>query len=61
MKRTTRTLSETTKQKIANSLKGRKKTESHKQAISNGMAKYWESIPVMIDENNSINSKTNEE
>ena len=61
MKRTNRKLSEATKQKIANSLKGRKKTNSHKQAISNGMARYWESIPVMSDENNSTNLKTNEE
>jgi hypothetical protein len=60
MKRTNRKQSESTKQKIANSLKGRKKAESHKQAISNGMARYWESIPVMSDENNSTNLKSNE-
>jgi len=60
MKRTNRNQSESTKQKIANSLKGRKKAESHKQAISNGMARYWESIPVMSDENNSTNLKTDE-
>ncbi len=61
MKRTSRKLSNATKQKIANSLKGRKKTERHKQAISNGMIRYWESIPVMRDENNSTELKSNEE
>ena len=60
MKRTSRRLSESTKAKIANSLKGRKKTDSHKQAISDGMARYWENIPVMSAENNSINLKSNE-
>ncbi len=45
MKRTTRKLSESTKQKIANSLKGIKKTERHKQAIAKGMEKYWKTIP----------------
>ena len=60
MKRTNRKLSDSTKQKIANSLKGRKKAESHKQAISNGMVRYWESIPVKSDENNSTNLKSNE-
>lgn len=60
MKRTNRKLSEATKQKIANSLKGREKAESHKQAISNGMIRYWQSIPFMSDENNSTNLKPNE-
>ena len=45
MKRTNRKLSESTKQKIANSLKGRKKSERHKQAIAKGMIEYWKSIP----------------
>lgn len=60
MKRTNRKMSESTKQKIANSLKGRKKTESHKKSIANGMVRYWESIPVMSDENNNTNLKSDE-
>jgi hypothetical protein len=60
MKRTTRKLSESTKQKIANSLKGRKKTERHKQAIAKGMERYWKNIPVLSEENNSTNLKTDE-
>lgn len=54
MKRTNRKLSEATKQKIANSLRGRKKTESHIQAISIGMKRYWETIPEEIN-NESVN------
>lgn len=50
MKRTTRKLSESTKQKIANSLKGRKKTERHKQAIAKGMERYWKNIPVSTED-----------
>lgn len=45
MKRTTRKLSEETKRKISISLKGKKKSVEHKEAISNALRKYWETIP----------------
>ena len=44
-KRKTREMDEVTKQKISNSLKGRKKSTQHCQAISNGLKKAWEQIP----------------
>lgn len=43
--RTYRELDAATKQRISQSLKGRGKTESHREAISNGMKKYWATIP----------------
>ena len=48
MKRTTRKLSEVTKQKISAKMKGKRKTTKHKEAISKGMIAYWKTIP---DEN----------
>lgn len=45
-KRLTRKLSEETKRKISESMKGRKRTDIERQKISEGMRKYWETIPV---------------
>ncbi len=45
MKRKVRERSEETKRKISESLKGRKKTEEHKQAISMALKKYWVTVP----------------
>lgn len=45
MKRTTRKMSEETKKKISESMKGKNKTDEHKVAISNALKKYWETIP----------------
>lgn len=45
MKRTTRKRTEETKQKISEALKGKPKTEKHKEAISIALKKYWASIP----------------
>ena len=44
-KRKTREMSDITKQKISQKLKGRMKTPSHCQAISNGLKAMWDSIP----------------
>lgn len=41
-KRTSRSVSPEVRTKIANSLRGRKREESTKMAISNGMKKYWQ-------------------
>ena len=40
-KRTSRSVSPEVRTKIANTLRGVKKSESTKAAISNGMKKYW--------------------
>ncbi|MBR6179592.1 MAG: hypothetical protein IKR05_10920 [Prevotella sp.] len=44
MKRTSRRLSEETKQKISQALKNRPKSEEHKQALSIALKKYWRSL-----------------
>jgi len=44
MKRTTRRMSEKTKQKISKKLAGRPKTETHKQRISTSLKRYWETL-----------------
>lgn len=49
-KRKTREMSDATKQKISQKLKGRMKTPSHCQAISNGLKAMWDSIPKKEDE-----------
>ena len=45
MTRITRKVSEETKRKISNSMKGRKRTDKERQKISEGMKRYWETIP----------------
>ena len=55
-KRKTREMSDITKQKISQKLKGRVKTPSHCQAISDGLKAetggYWSKIPKKDDSNN---------
>lgn len=51
MKRTCRKLSEETKLKISMAMKGRAKTEKHKEALSRSLKAYWETIP---KENNDL-------
>lgn len=46
-KRQYRERDEITKLKISNSLRNRKKSASHCQAISNGLKNYWEGVPSM--------------
>lgn len=54
--RTHRGLDAATKQRISQSLRGRGKTESHREAISAGMKKYWATIPSM-----NVNNKEGED
>ncbi|MBR2608065.1 MAG: hypothetical protein IKC70_09090 [Bacteroidaceae bacterium] len=54
MKRQFRQLNDDTKQRISQSLKGRGLSDSHKQAISDGMRAYWATIP------NKPNNENNE-
>ena len=44
-KRQYRQLSDRTKQKISQSLKGRGKSSQHTERISQGLKSYWETIP----------------
>lgn len=52
-KRVYRNLEDDTKSKISQSLKGRGKSASHVQAISQGMVNYWKNIPIKPDSNPS--------
>ena len=53
-KRKFRERDEVTKMKISNSLRNRKKSASHCQAISHGLKSYWETVPSM--KNNDMNN-----
>ena len=44
-KRQYRELSDMTKLKISQTMKGRSKSDSHREAISNGMKSYWQGVP----------------
>ena len=44
-KRQFRQLSDETKEKISNSTRGKAKSAQHKQNISQGMMRYWETVP----------------
>ena len=46
MKRTDRKVSETTRKKIAEALRGKPKTTEHKQALSKSLKEYWATIPI---------------
>lgn len=60
MKREFRNLRDDTKMCIAQSLKGRSFSDSHKQAISDAMRQYWATIPYRDEENNEINNQDHE-
>ena len=60
MKREFRNLRSDTKMRIAQSLKGRSFSDSHKQAISDAMKAYWSTIPYKDEENNESNNHDNE-
>lgn len=40
-----RKLSEETKRKISESMKGRKRSDEERKKISDGMKRYWDAIP----------------
>ena len=44
-KRQSREVSPDTRQKISQALRGRSKSETHKENISQGLKNYWEHIP----------------
>jgi hypothetical protein len=45
-----------TKMKISNSLRNRKKSASHCQAISDGLKAYWEGVPSINNEGKTLNN-----
>ena len=53
-KRQTRKMSDQTKQKISQSLTGRRKSPTHVNNISQGLKNYWSQIP-KSDESDSSN------
>ena len=50
MRRTSRKLSEETRQKISMALKGKPKTESHRKALAAALVQYWATIPAEENE-----------
>ena len=60
MRRQYRNLRDDTKMRIAQSLKGRTFSDSHKQAISDAMRQYWATIPYRDEGNNESNNQDNE-
>lgn len=60
MKRLYRNLEDDTKKRIAQSLRGRTFSDSHKQAISDAMRQYWATIPYRPSENNESKNQDNE-
>lgn len=51
-----RKLSDYTRKRISESMKGRPKSASHREAIRRGMLRYWENVPhVKEEENNNAN------
>lgn len=44
-KRQYRQLSDSTKQKISQTMQGRTKSYTHKEAIRKGMTDYWKTVP----------------
>ncbi len=54
-------MDDTSKLRISNRLKGRSLTDSHKQAISDGMKAYWATIPNKPSENNKSENQIKNE
>ncbi len=61
MKRQYRDLTDATKLRISQKLKGRSMSDSHRQAISDSMKAYWSTIPYMSTENNESETKATNE
>lgn len=56
-----RQMDDTSKLRISNRLKRRSLTDSHKQAISDGMKAYWATIPNKPNENNESEKQFKDE
>lgn len=53
-KRQYRELDQETKQKISDSNRNKPKSDEHKKHISQGMIKYWETVPHRPNDNNEV-------
>lgn len=53
-KRQFRELDQETKQKISDSSRNKPKSDEHKKHISQGMIKYWETVPHRPEDNNEV-------
>ena len=58
-KRQYRELDDFVKQKISQSMKGRSKTTSHKEHISNGLRQYWKQVPNKPFDEEELHRTTN--
>ena len=56
-----RQMDDTTKLRISQRLRGRSMSETHKQAISDGMKAYWKTIPNRPTEINESKNQSNNE
>ena len=56
-----REMDDATKLRISQRLRGRSMSETHKQAISDGMKAYWKTIPNRPTENNKSKNISNDE
>ena len=54
MKRQYRELSDETRAKISQSMRGKSKSFTHKEAISNGLKDYWKTTPNKPTSNNKV-------
>ena len=54
-------MDDATKLRISQRLRGRSMSETHKQAISDGMKAYWKTIPNRPTENNESKNQSNNE
>lgn len=61
MKRQFRQLDDATKLRISQKLRGRSMSDSHKEAISNSMKAYWQTIPNKPTENNESKKNSKNE
>ena len=61
MQRKFRNLTDATKLRISQKLKGRSMSDSHRQAISDSMKAYWSTIPYKPTENNESETKATNE
>lgn len=59
MTRTVRNLDYMTKEKISNSMRNKSKSEETRKKISNGMKRYWSTIPTANMETSNDNIHNN--
>lgn len=57
-KRQYRELDDEVKQKISNSSRNKQKSEEHKQHISQGMERYWSTVPNRVPSGNTNDNCT---